>query len=66
MYLLNDKTQQTNNLTGKYIMELLNFKYLQFHISKFELEYRPFEYKPQRQQISNTFHFIIEEVFENL
>ena len=46
IYLLNDKTRQTNNLTGKYIMEALNFKYLQCHIAPFKLEYRPFEYKP--------------------
>ena len=47
-------------------MEIFNFKYLQYHIATFKLEYIPFECKPQRNQLSNTFQFTIEEVFETL
>ena len=65
-YLLNDKTRQGSNLTGKYIMEIFNCEYLQYHIATFKLEYRSFECKPQRNQLSNTFQFTIEEVFETL
>ena len=32
----------------------------------FELEYRKFERNIQRYQLSNTFQFIIEEIFETL
>ena len=35
-------------------------------MTDFELEYRKFEWLPQRHQIFTTFHFINEEVFETL
>ena len=35
-------------------------------MTTFELQYRNFERKPQRYQLSNKFKFIIEEVFETL
>ena len=40
MYLLNHKIGQTNNLTGKYIMELSKWKHLQLYMNTFEPEYR--------------------------
>ena len=64
--MLNDKTRQTNILICKYIMDLLKSKYLQCHISTIELENRQFECNSQRHQLSNTFQFTIEEMFETL
>ena len=43
IFLFNYETRQTNNLTGKHIMEVKIFKHLQFHRTAFELEYRDFE-----------------------
>ena len=37
--MLKDETEQINNLTDKYIMELSNFKHLQCYKTTFELEY---------------------------
>ena len=65
-FLLKDETGQINNLIGKYIMELLKLKHLQQYMSIFELEYIHFERIPQRHQLTTTFHFTIEEVFETL
>ena len=47
-------------------MELLKLKEIQRYMNKFELEYRSFELKTQRHQLSNTFQFTIEEVSETL
>ena len=35
-------------------------------MTKFELDYRKFEHKTQRNQIFNRFQFTIESVFESL
>ena len=40
--LLTEKTEQMNNLTGKYIMELSKLKHLQRYVTTFELDYRKF------------------------
>ena len=47
-------------------MELLKLKHLECYIATFELNYRNFEWLPQRHQLTTTFHFTIEEVFETL
>ena len=39
MLLLKYETRQINNLTGKYILELLKSKHLQHYMTRFELEY---------------------------
>ena len=41
-------------------------KNLQRYLNNFELEYRKFEHNSQRRQISTTFKFTIEGVFETL
>ena len=63
--MLIDETVQ-KNLTDEYIMEFSKLKHLQCYITAFEIEYRTFELNPQRQQLSTTFQFTIEEVFETL
>ena len=35
-------------------------------MNKFEMEYKTFKWLPQKYQLTNTFHFTIEEVFETL
>ena len=47
-------------------MELSKLNYLQRYMTTFELDYTRFEQKPQRHQLSTTFQFEIEELFENL
>ena len=65
-FLLSGGTGQTNNITGKYIMEPSKLKHLQLYMTTFELEYRKFERNSQRQKPSTKFHFTIEDVFETL
>ena len=55
-----------DNLTGKYIMELSKLKHLQCYTTNCKLDYRKFNCKPQRHQLSTIFQSSIEEVFEAL
>ena len=65
-FLSKDETGQIEKLTGKYIMELSKLKHLQRYMTTFELDYRKFDQLTQRHQLSTTFQFIIEEIFETL
>ena len=47
-------------------MEISKLKHLQRHMTALKLEYRNFKVLPQIHKLSTMFHFIIEEVFENL
>ena len=47
-------------------MELSKLKHLQQYMTLFDLYYRKFEHLPQRHQLSTTFQFKIEEVFETI
>ena len=38
-FLLQDEIGQTNNLTGKYIMEMSKLEHLQCYMTNFELDY---------------------------
>ena len=64
--LMEDQTGKTNNLTGKYIMELSKLKYLQIYTTPFKLNYIWFEHQPQIQQLSLTFTPTTEEISETL
>ena len=66
IFLLNDETGHINNLIGKYIMEISKMKHLQLYMNTFEQQYRKFDLKKHRQQLSTTFQNTIEEVFETL
>ena len=57
---------QIKNLIDKWITELSKLKQLQFYMTTFEIEYRKFEWLPQRDQLTTTFQFTTEEVFETL
>ena len=59
--LLQDKTEQINNLTDKYIMELSKLKHLQGYMTPYELDYRNFECLPQSHQLSTILISKIEE-----
>ena len=59
IFLLQDKTGQINNLTGKYIMEISKLKHLQWYTTNFELDDRNFERLPQRHQLSTIFQYTI-------
>ena len=39
-FLLQDKTGQINNFTGKHIMELSKLKHIQRYMNPFEIDYR--------------------------
>ena len=58
--MLNGETLQTNDLTGVYIIEISKLKHLKRYMNIFEIEYIHFERKPQRHQLSTTFHLTIE------
>ena len=45
-------------------MEFSELKHLQRYTTTFELDYRKIERNPHRHQLSTTFYFTIEEVFE--
>ena len=47
-------------------MGLSKLEHLQHHMTEFEIEYRKFEQKPQKNQLYTTFHLTVEEVFETL
>ena len=64
IFLLQDKTGQINNLTGKYIMEPSKFKHIQRYMTTFELDYIKFELLPQRHQLSTILQYKINESFE--
>ena len=63
---MNDKTGQTNNLTGKYTMEASKLNRLQCYMTSFELEYRKIKRKPKKHQLNNIFKFTMERLFETL
>ena len=65
-FLLQDKTGQINNLTGKYIMEISKLKHLQRYMTTFELHDRKFERLPKIHQLSTLLHYTTEEVFETI
>ena len=47
-------------------MGLSQLKHLQCYMNTFEIYYRKFQRLSQTHQLSTTFHFTIEEVFETL
>ena len=63
---MNDETGQTNNPTGKYIIEVSKLNRLHQYMNSFELEYGNFECKPYMHQLENKFQFTMEDFLKNL
>ena len=66
LILMRDEICHINNLTVKYIMEILKLKDLQRYMTSFELNFGKFERQPQRDQLSIIFRPSIEIIFETL
>ena len=59
MFLLNDKTWQIKNITGKFITELTKLKHIKFYMTTFGLHHGKFQINPQIHQLSTTVQFKI-------
>ena len=60
---MKDKKGHSNNLTGKYIMEMSKLKYIQRYMTSFDIYFRLFERLPQSDRLKHTFYHTIEHIF---